>query len=344
MNKDIKFFCLLFLIFCLLLGGYFFIHYQITTPVSQQFQEQTFIVQKGESLRQISQHLEKEGLINQDYWFKFYVLMKGWAAHLQAGEYLLSPSMDISQIAQKIVKGEAISQDIQVTIPEGFTLKQIDARLAQVGLIQPGELINFDPTQVSSFSPSTFLEQKGAGQAFQVSGLEGYLFPDTYRFEKDTSLETVVKKMLDNFDRKLDKDLKNEIERQGKTIHQIVIMASLLEKEVRKYEDRQIVSGIFWKRLEKNYPLESCATIAYILGVDKWRYSIEETKIDSPYNTYQNIGLPPGPICNPGLSAIKAAIYPQESDANFFLSKPDGETVFSKTLEEHNLNKAKYLR
>jgi len=121
-------------------------------------------------------------------------------------------------------------------------------------------------------------------------------------------------------------------------------MASLIEKEVATDEDRKIVSGIFWKRLKNHYPLQSCATVAYALGVDKWRYSVNDTQIESPYNTYKYIGLPAGPISNPGLSAIKAAIYPQESDYNYFLSKPDGETVFSRTLREHNLAIQKYLK
>jgi len=118
-----------------------------------------------------------------------------------------------------------------------------------------------------------------------------------------------------------------------------------LEKEIKSDEDRVIVAGIFWKRLENKYPLESCATIAYILGVDKWRYSYEDTRIKSPYNTYINIGLPPTPINNPGLSAIRAAIYPQETDYNFFLTDPEtGNTIFSKTFQEHNRNKAKYFK
>jgi UPF0755 protein len=240
--------------------------------------------------------------------------------------------MSIRQMAQKIVRGEIISQEIKVTIPEGFTLKQIDARLAQAGLIEPDELINFDPNQVTSYK-------------LQVTGLEGYLFPDTYRFFKQATIEEIIQKMLDNFDRKVTQDLRDEIARQDKTLEEIIIMASLLEKEVPTYEDRRIVAGIFWQRLEDNYPLESCATIAYILEVDKWRYSYQDTRIKSPYNTYLNIGLPPTPINNPGLAAIQAAIEPQKTDAYFFLSDPvTGQTIFSQTLEEHNSNKAKYLQ
>ncbi len=319
-----------FILFCFLaillilgsvggLTGYFLIKHQLFTPLDARGIEQSFDIERGEGVREIAANLEEYGLIRNGTCFEYYVWYKGWNAQLKAGQYFLSAALTIPQIAEKIVKGEALSQDIKITIPEGFTLKQIDARLAQAGLIEAGQLI-------------------------EQSHLEGYLFPDTYRFDKDNTLDEIVDKMRANFDYKLDQNLRDAIEEQGKTIEEIVIMASLLEKEVSSEADRQIVSGIFWRRLANNYPLESCATIAYILGVDKWRYSIADTKVDSPYNTYQNIGLPPGPICNPGLSAIRAAINPQPNDYNFFLSKPDGETVFSKTLEEHNQNKAKYLQ
>ncbi|MBL7155417.1 MAG: endolytic transglycosylase MltG [Candidatus Portnoybacteria bacterium] len=318
-KKFIFFWLSIFLVVACLGGGYFFIRYQIFTPLNSQSTEQSFTIEKGEGLREIAADLEKEGLIRNKIYFKYYVFCKGWAARLQAGQYTLSPSLNITQIAETIVKGKAASQEITITIPEGFTLKQIDARLTKAGLIEAGELL-------------------------KQSQLEGYLFPDTYRFNQEATLDEIISKMRDNFDRKLDEDLRNEIAKQGKTLKEIIIMASLLEKEVATDQDRQIVSGIFWQRLKNSYPLESCATIAYILGIDKWRYSMTDTKVESPYNTYQNIGLLPGPICNPGLSAIEAAVYPEPSDYYFFLSKPDGQTVFSQTLEEHNENKAKYLQ
>ncbi len=318
-KKFIFFWLSIFLIIACIGGGYFFIDYKIFTPLTDQAAEETFIIAKGEGSREIAANLEKAGLVRDKIYFEYYVFYKGWAARLQAGEYFLSPSLNIPQIAEAIVKGDAMSQEITITIPEGFTLKQIDARLAKTDLIEAGELL-------------------------KQPQLEGYLFPDTYRFSQEATLDEIIAKMRDNFDRKLNQDLRNKITKQGKTIKEIIIMASLLEKEVPTDQDRRIVSGIFWQRLKDNYPLQSCATIAYVLGVDKWRYSTTETKIDSSYNTYQNIGLPPGPINNPGLSTISAAIEPQASDYYFFLSKPDGETVFSQTFEEHNENKAKYLQ
>lgn len=306
---------LLFVLFGLFL---IVISFQFNIPFSRDPMQNNFVIKRGASLKNIANNLENENLIRNKIWFIGYVFYKGWAAKLQAGQYILSPSLNIKQMAKKMVKGEAISQDIEITIPEGFTLKKIDARLAKAGLIESGELLMYPR-------------------------LEGYLFPDTYKFDVRGELRDVVYKMRENFDKKLDENLRNEIKKHGKTVEEIIIMASLIEKEVRTEQDRRIVSGIFWNRINNKYPLQSCATIAYILGEDKWRYSTEDTKIDSPYNTYKNVGLPKGPICNPGLSAIRAAINPQENNYNFFLSKPNGETVFSKTLDEHNLNKAKYL-
>jgi UPF0755 protein len=174
--------------------------------------------------------------------------------------------------------------------------------------------------------------------------LEGFLFPDTYRVFKNATAEDIVQKLLDNFNDKLTLDLRTDIAKQGKSIFDVITMASIIEKEVKSPEDMKIVSGIFWQRTGDSYPLESCATLAYILGVNKKQYTYEDTKINSPYNTYQNAGLPPGPICNPGLAAIQAAIYPQTTDYHYFLTRPDtGATIFSKTYQEHLRNKAKYL-
>ena len=176
-------------------------------------------------------------------------------------------------------------------------------------------------------------------------GLEGYLFPDTYEIVKGENAEEFIKIMLQNFDKKLTDDLEQEIKNKNKSIFEIITMASLLEKEVKTHEDKRIVAGIFWKRIETRIPLQSCATIAYIKGENQWQYSYEDTRIKSPYNTYLNLGLPLGPISNPGIDSIEAAIYPKETEYNYFLTNPKtGKTIFSKTYKEHNINKEKYLK
>jgi len=169
----------------------------------------------------------------------------------------------------------------------------------------------------------------------EMPELEGYLFPDTYWIRRGASLEEIVEKMKTNFQEKT----------KGLEITpEIVIMASLIEKEVKTKEDKELVSGILWKRLEDKMPLQVDATITYITGKRTTKISKEETQIDSPYNTYKYLGLPIGPICNPGLESIMAALYPKDSEFWYYLSSPEGKTYFSKTLEEHNIKKAKYLK
>ena len=293
-------------------------------PKDSRFsQGEPFFIDRGQSLFQIAEDLEKEGLIKNKFFFDLYIFIKGVQRKLQAGEYFLSPSESIARIAGKIISGDIAK--VVVTIPEGFTVKQIEEKL---NLKLPGE------------------------------NLEGFLFPDTYYLPVDVTPEKVVEIMTTNFDKKM-APFKEEIEGQGKTIFEIVIMASLLEKEVKTFEDKELVSGILWKRLENGMPLQVDATITYIKKTTNLegprsfsekgeaygsRISIEETKINSLFNTYKYLGLPPGPICNPGIDSIKAAIYPKNSDYWYYLSTPEGKTIFSKTLEEHNIAKEKYLR
>lgn len=296
------------LILILILG--FLVWQGIYLPKDIEFtQEKLFLIEKGQGFFQIAENLQKEGFIKNRFFFNFYVFLKGKQSNLQAGKYFLSPSLTISEIAQKIISGDAAI--ITVTIPEGWTQAQIEERL---NLKLPGE------------------------------NLEGFLFPDTYQFPIDVSGQEAAAKMRENFDKKITADIRKAVEGQGKTIFEIVTMASLLEKEVRTLEDKKLVSGVLWKRLENSIPLQVDATITYITGKKTTRISIEETKIDSPYNTYKYLGLPPGPIASPGLESILAAVYPESSEYWYYLSAPEGETIFSKTLKEHNYAKFKYLK
>jgi len=302
MGKFISILLILFFLGVFLYQG----AYLPKSPISVE--EKLFLVERGQNLFQIGENLGKEGLIKNRFFFDFYVLTQGAQRKLQAGQYYFSSSISIAEITKKIISGDVAK--IIITIPEGFTVKQIEERL---GLELPGK------------------------------NLEGFLFPDTYQFPLGVGGDEVVKKMKDNFDKKLTADLREEIERQGKTIFEIVTMASLIEKEVKTKEDKELVSGILWKRLKNNIPLQVDATITYITGKRTTRISKEETQIDSPYNTYKYLGLPIGPICNPGLESILAALYPKSSQYWYYLSVPEEETIFSKTLEEHNIAKAKYL-
>ncbi len=343
-TKVIIYFSLVFL------GLTFHIWREINLSNTAFLEDDLFIVESGWSLFDTSEALEESNLIKSKELFNICVLFSGSQKGLQAGTYNLNPSMSIANIAQKIITGKTVKQEI--TIPEGWNLRDIGWYLENKGMFQAEELfelVGFPAIDYSKTSDLPELKDFSSDYDFlttkpQNLSLEGYLFPDTYEIEKDSSLEVIVKKMLLNFNTKLNQELRGEIEKQRKTIFDIIVMASLLEKEVRGIEDKKIISGILWKRLENYFPLQVDATIAYITSKKTTQISITETKTESPYNTYKYLGLPVGPICNPGIESIEAAIYPESNEYWYYLSTPEGETIFSKTLLDHNIAKAKYLK
>lgn len=329
------------------LSGFFVFRSQShTSRVSDSNVVKIFEIKKNEGAKAIGLNLVESNLIKNKYYFYYYLSSKGLTQKIQAGTYELSPNMTIQAIAQKIVKGEIKEAYEKLVIPEGFTntkiinrIKEIDPKLAQ----EFAEIVNCQcstPEECLCYP----LKEKYSFLAELPKGvdLEGYLFPDTYFIYPEDDAIRLATKFLNNFNNKVSPALVQSIEKEGKTLHEILTMASIVEKEVRSDQDKKIVAGIFWKRVGDDYLLQSCATLAYILGEDKKQYSIADTQIDSPFNTYQNAGLPPGPVSNPGIKSIEASISPTLSDYYFFLSDPTTEqTVFSETLEEHNANKYK---
>lgn len=313
-----------------------FVWQEIFLPKNVDFSERKiFSIEKGESFFRIAQNLEKENLIKSQFYFEIYLISKNQFRKLQTGEYLLSPSMTIPEIAQKIVSGDVIKE--KITIIEGWNLRDIGWYFENRGMFQTEDL--FEIAKKDFSEDLDFLKDKPKNL-----DLEGYLFPDTYEIKRGGSLEEIVREMLQNFNRKLKPELREEISRREKNIFEIVTIASMSEKEVKDSEDKKLVSGILWKRLENGIPLQVDATISYITGKKTVKIPLEDFQIDSPYNTYKYKGLPLGPICNPGLNSIKAAIEPEYSDYWYYLSTPEGKTIFSKTLKEHNIAKAKYLK
>lgn len=310
----------------------FLINRWLKEPQAQNNTEKIFTIESGEGIKEIAENLEKEGLIKHSWLFVAYAGYKKLANRIQVGKYGLRPSMTIPEILEILSQGKV--KEIVVTFPEGFTLEQIASRLEKRGVVKKDEF----EKAAKKYYPFEFLNDRPTGQS-----LEGFLFPDTYKFSLDITAEAIVEKMLLNFDRKLDYQLRQAIKRTNMNIYEIVTMASIIEKEASNYEDRRIIAGIFYKRWNSGQPLQSCATLAYILKSNKRRFSYQDTQTKSPYNTYLHKGLPPGPICNPGLSSIKAAIYPQKTDYLYFLSTKEGKTIFAKTYEEQLANEKKYL-
>jgi UPF0755 protein len=323
----------------------FFYSYQINYPLAKEGEEVSFVIESGQSSQKIGELLEEQKIIKSGFWLRYYLKTKDYylktkdlADKVIAGTFSLSPTMSISQIAKEITTLSTVNTEDHIVLIEGWNASDIGEYLEAKGFCNQKEWLNL----IGNFQNRDydFLDDKS-----KSNDLEGYLFPDTYRVYKNANCEDILIKLLNNFDRKFSQEMKEDIKSQNKTIFEIITMASIIEKEVRSTEDMKIVSGLFWNRIKNKQALESCATLAYILGEDKSQYSLEDTQVSSPYNTYRNRGLPPGPITNPGLNAIQAAIYPIYTDYNYFLSDPKTkDTIWSKTFEEHVQNKWKYLQ
>jgi UPF0755 protein len=280
-------------------------------------------VNTGEGFREIADELYSDHLIRSPIAFDLFSLFDGRASEMQPGLYRLDPSMNTPAIVGAI--SGASAKEVTVTIPEGSNIYDIDRILSNALVIRPGALINATGTQA----------------------LEGHLFPDTYEFYTNDSVGDVAKEMTDNFNAKAGPLLAADPANATRTL----IIASIVEKEVPDQADQELVAGIILKRLADGMPLDIDATVCYakLLAnptstAEACSLSALDFKIDSPYNTYLYKGLPPGPIGNPGTSAITAALHPQSSPYLYYLSDPaTGKTIFAKTLDEQNQNKVKYL-
>lgn len=325
---------------CIIAAGiaYATLSARIETPFSQTaVPERMFVVEKGDDAKTIAARLEKEGFIADAFLFEFYAWDQNISSSLQAGKYLLNASLSPKSIADKIAKGDVARDTVVVTIPEGYGIWTIETKLREAGLLVK-EKRHLVDLSIGEFGA----QHDFFADAPVDANLDGYLFPDTYEFEREATLDEIIGRILDNFGRKLDAPLREEIRRQGKSIFDIVIMASMIQKEVITPEDMKLVSGLLWKRIAIGMALQVDATVSYALN--KNELSRADLATDTPYNTYLYKGLPKGPIGNPGKEALLAAIYPTENDYLFYISKPNKETVFSRTLKEHNAAVAKYLR
>jgi UPF0755 protein len=331
----------------LLAGGYFWYQnaryeYILATPVdAADTKNMSLIIKDGDNPVQIAGKLTDKKLIADEGAFTRYLKEKSLDRKIVAGRFLLSRSQTIPQIAENITNNQN-SQSI-VTITEGSTISGIDDKLAGLNLIQSGDFINA-AKNFSGYDKYPFLDKQKIGKL--IYPLEGYLFPDTYFVDSlNFKSEELISMMLNNFEKKTAEfnSIPLEILGEKRSFYDLIVMASMVEKEVRTAKDLPIVAGIIWKRYDSNWMLGIDAALLYINDGDR-EISYNDLQQDTPYNTRKKTGLPPGPICNPGISSIEAALNPKETPYFYYLTKPDsGEVVYAATNDEHNRNKAQYL-
>lgn len=310
--------------------------------------EVVFTIEEGSNSAEIADLLEQQGLIRNASIFSYYLKYKKLGTGFQAGTYAMTPGLDIQEIIRRLNAGETVREEtIRVTIPEGFTMRQTIAALVQAGFDEekllgyakdPASLFEADSSGAAALRASRIPEN----EAYRFA-LEGYLFPETYELPLSVDESQALRRMALELDRKLatlPEGWEARLEELGVTFHELMTIASLVEREVVVDAERPLVAGVIYNRLAIKMPLQIDATVQYLFDEQKERLFEKDLQIESPYNTYLNGGLPPGPIASPGLASIEAALYPESSDYLFYVTKKDGtgEHYFGKTYEEHLRN------
>lgn len=287
--------------------------------VSQEKAEKKIIIAKGQSVKEIARKLKQENLIRSEFTFGLYTRFKGLSSKLSAGTFNLSPAMSTPEII-KILSGKP--SEVWVTLIEGWRIEEMADKLSEQGLVDREKFVK------------------------QAKKDEGYLFPDTYLFPNDVTEQQIIKRLRDTFDERFSDELRAQIKAKGLTEDEGVILASIVEREARSEQVRTEIASILLKRFKIDMGLNADATLQYPLGYQEkekswWKrhLSSADKKIDSPYNTYLYRGLPPAPICNPGLSSLTAVANANSSTPYlYYYHDSKGNSHYAKTLEEHNQN------
>ena len=319
--------------------------YRAQSVKSEFVGERLFHIDEHENVFSVAKRLESDHLVVSRWYFLWSAWRGGLRGKIHAGDFVIPGRLTSPDVVTVFLMNDGKPKEITLTFPEGWMAKQMAARLSANGFDGDGFLALVERPLSAMTAKYPILASLPEG-----ASLEGFLFPDTYTFLLSATSENILAKMLQNFEVRFTPDMREEASRQGKSVFQIVTLASIVEREIgtvnQSAEDiareRGMVSDLFWRRLADGHALESDATVQYARGGEaKVQHSLDDIAVDSPYNTYANKGLPPGPISNPGLVSLRAALFPIANDFYFFLNNPKtGQTFFSKTFEEHVRNKA----
>nr|WP_261780080.1 endolytic transglycosylase MltG [Paenibacillus xylanexedens] len=331
------------LILVIVAGGAGAAVWNMMRPVSDSAEPVVFEIKSGSGTSQIADQLEQEGLIRSGLAFKGYLKWKNQGSSFMAGTYSMNPGVSYDEIISKLNSGEVVPEEmVKFTIPEGYTVLQMADKLSAEGVVDREEFIKLanDP---SSFDVD-IIKDIPVDEELRYA-LEGYLFPETYELKKGSSTHDVMQRMLEEFQTKINTipDLESKLKARNLSLHELLTIASLVEREVVVDEERALVAGVIDNRIKQDMKLEIDATVQYLLDKPKARLLFKDLKVQSPYNSYLNKGLPPGPIASPSLESIEAALAPEASDYLFYVTKKDGSSghLFAKTYKEHQQNIAK---
>ncbi|MBN2538821.1 MAG: endolytic transglycosylase MltG [Deltaproteobacteria bacterium] len=308
---------------CLILWNY------TNSPIDFEYRELTVEIPRGSSFAQTADILSEAGMIRHKKKFYLLALVTDASKHIKAGEYVLRSSMTPMAVLEKLMRGKV--KGYQVFIPEGFTLSQIASRLENQGLADR-------ETFISLASDSRLLSSLG----IEEESAEGYLFPDTHMLNKSMGEEGIIRFMVRQFRKVMTPDMLKRANELGLTEGEVVTLASIIEKEGGPLEERPMISAVFHNRLKRGMRLQSDPTVIYDIEDFDGNLRKADLQKETPYNTYRIDGLPPGPICNPGMEAIEAALYPESVDFLYFVSKNNGSHQFSSNLKDHNKAVLKY--
>lgn len=311
--------------------------------------EVAFTIETGDTVTQVSDELQRLGLITDAGVFRRLLQYHGADSNIEAGAYVLRPSMTMAEIMDVLQHGRLASTT--VTILEGWRSEEVAAALEEAGVVSAEAFLQVVQAGAAAVDAESypFLEDRPEGSP---TDLEGFLFPDTYQFPTDSDAVRVVETMLQNWDRRVSDDLREKAADRGLTLHEVLTLASVVEREAVVDQERPLIAGVYLNRLESGMRLEADPTVQYALGFDadsgRWWTPLTVDQVqntDSPYNTYRVDGLPPGPICNPGLASIQAVLNPEQTDYLYFVANQragDGSHVFAITFDEHVANVQQY--
>lgn len=319
--------CVLFI--SILIWAYLDILNYVDIPVSTERIDHIVVVNPGQKFHSLAEGLHEKGIIKNPDKFMLFARIKGYDKNIKAGEYILSPSMTPKDILETIVAGKIHLR--KLTIPEGYSLRQIARTVAEEGFAAEAEFLD------SATNPSL-----ASSHGIEAKTFEGYLYPETYYFPKDTTTENIISAMVKRFWVVFKPEWKEQAKTIGFSIHQVITLASIIEKETGAAFERPLISSVFHNRLKRKMRLESDPTVIY--GINDFGGNLTRKHLSepTPYNTYKIKGLPPGPIANTGVKSIEAALYPADTKFLYFVSKKDGTHHFSTNIKDHNEAVRKY--